>query len=207
MKKIWLLLAVLLLALTACAAPPQEEESEPPTYEQQLSDAVALCRENLSKGQAALQELDARLLGGKQTAGECCTLGIWQLQCGEQMVLLWQLTCIATEKNPGTLDTLHLAWEGGDYYRSEGDAAWSTVQGRGENTVTFNIEDSHLAAGDTACGAVCLKDPATAYSAQWDHTADARETTLTAEGDAITATTRDAQQVWTLQLEHKEETP
>lgn len=203
-KQLWWLVVGLALLLTACAAPPVEETL---TYEQQLSAAMRLCRENLSIGQAALQELDAQIVGGKQTAGTYGTLALWQLQCKEQTVLLWQLTCTAAEENPGTLDTLRLTWEGGKYYRSEGDSAWSTVQGRTENTVSFNIEDDHLTAGDTTCGAVYLQAPPTAYSVQWEHTADVQETILTAEGDTVTATTRDAQQTWTLSLEHKEETP
>ena len=203
-KQLWWLVMGLALLLTACAAPPVEED---PTYEQQLSAAMRLCRENLSIGQAALGELDAQIVGGKQTAGTYGTLALWQLQCKEQTVLLWQLTSTAAEENPGTLDTLRLTWEGGKYYRSEGDSAWSTVQGRTENTVSFNIEDDHLTAGDTTCGAVYLQAPATAYSVQWEHTADAQETILTADGDVVTATTRDAQQTWTLSLEHKEDTP
>ena len=146
-------------------------------------------------------------MGGKQTAGESSTFAVWQLHRGEQYLLLWQLTCTAAEEKPGTLDTLRLTWEGGKYYLSEGDSAWSTGQGRTENTVSFNIEDDHLTAGDTTCGAVYLQAPATAYSVQWEHTADAQETILTADGDVVTATTRDAQQTWTLSLEHKEETP
>ena len=203
-KNLCCFIAGLMLLLTACTAPPVEEEL---TYEQQLSEAMLLCREDLPKGQAALRERDAQLLGGRQIAGEGCTLGLWQLQCGGQTVLLWQLTCTAAEEYPGHLDTLHLTWEGGKYYRSEGDNAWSTVQGRTENTVSFNIEDDHLTAGDTTCGAVYLQAPATVYGAQWEHTADARETTLTPDGDAVTAITRDAQQTRTLTLEHKEETP
>lgn len=203
-KQLWWLIVGLTLLLTACAAPPVEETL---TDEQQLSEAMLLCRENLSMGRAALRELDAQIIGGKQTAGESCTFALWQLYDGERYLLLWQLTCTAAEEHPGTLDTLHLTWEGGEYYRSEGDGSWSTVQGRTENTVSFNIEDDHLAAGDTTCGAVYLKAPATAYGAQWEHTVDAAETVLTADGDAVNVTTRDAQQVWLLHLEHKEETP
>lgn len=203
-KRFWWLIVGLMLLLTACAAPSVEEEL---TDEQQLSEAMLLCRENLSKGRAALRELDAQMIGGEQSAGTYSTLAVWQLHDGERYLLLWQLTCAAAEEDPGTLDSLHLTWEGGDYYRSEGDAAWSTVEGRTENTVSFHIEDDHLTAGDTACGAVYLKAPATAYSARLEHTAAAWETTLTAEGDTIAATTRDTQQVWTLSLEHKEETP
>lgn len=203
-KRFWWLVVVPMLLLTACTAPPVEETL---TDEQQLSEAMLLCRENLSRGQAALRERDAQLLGGRQIAGENCTLGLWQLYDGERYLLLWQLTYTAAEEYPGHLDTLHLTWEGGKYYRSEGDNAWSTVQGRTENTVSFNIEDDHLTAGDTTWGAVYLQAPATAYGAQWEHTADARETTLTPDGDAVTATTRDAQQTWTMTLEHKEETP
>ena len=203
-KQLWWLVVGLALLLTACAAPPVEETL---TCEQQLSAAMLLCRENLSQGQAALRELDVQMISGKQTAGENSTLAVWQLQCGERYLLLWQLTCTAAEENPGTLDTLRLTWEGGKYYLSEGDSAWSTAQGRTENTVSFNIEDDHLTAGDTTCGAVYLQAPATAYSVQWEHTADAQETILTADGDVVTATTRDAQQTWTLSLEHKEETP
>lgn len=203
-KGICCLAAALTLLLTACAAPLAEETL---TYEQRLSEAMLLCRENLSEGQAALQELDARLLGGRQIAGQDCTLAVWQLRYGGQHLLLWQLTCTAAEEEPGTLDTLRLTWEGGDYYRSEGDAAWSTVQGRTENTVSFNIEDDHLAAGDTTCGAVYLQAPAAACSVSLEHSAAAMETELTADGDAVAVTTRDAQQIWTLALEYKEETP
>jgi len=203
-KRLWQLIVVPMLLLTACAAPPVEEEL---TDEQQLSEAMLLCRENLSAGQAALREMDVQMIGGKQTAGTYGTLGLWQLYDGERYLLLWQLTCTAAEENPGTLDTLRLTWEGGEYYRSEGDGSWSTVQGRTENTVSFNIEGDHLTAGDTTCGAVYLQAPATAYSAQWEHTVDAAETVLTADGDAVNVTTRDAQQVWLLHLEHKEETP
>ena len=203
-KQLWWLIVGLTLLLTACAAPPVEETL---TDERQLSEAILLCREDLSAGQAALREMDVQMIGGKQTAGTYGTLGLWQLYDGERYLLLWQLTCTAAEEHPGTLDTLHLTWEGGEYYRSEGDGSWSTVQGRTENTVSFNIEDDHLAAGDTTCGAVYLKAPATAYGAQWEHTVDAAETVLTADGDAVNVTTRDAQQVWLLHLEHKEETP
>ena len=203
-KQLWWLIVGWMLLLTGCAAPPVAETL---TDEQRLSDAMLLCREDLSKGQAALRELDAQIVGGKQTAGESSTLAVWQLHRGEQYLLLWQLTCTAAEEHPGHLDTLRLTWEGSKYYRSEGDETWSTVQGRTENTVSFNIEDDHLAAGDTTCGAVYLQAPATAYGAELEHTAAAQETTLTADGDTVTATTRDAQQTWTLSLEHKEDTP
>lgn len=203
-KRLWWLGVGLALLLTACGAPQAAEEGL--TYEQQLSAAMALCREDLPKGRAALAELGAQLLDGRQLEGQDCTLGLWQLQCGEQTVLLWQLDCAAAEEHPGTLDTLHLTWEGAAYHHAEGDAVWSSLQGRVENTASFNIEDSHLAAGDSTCGAVYLKDPATAYSARLEHTADARETTLTADGETVTAITREVQQVWTLLLEHKEET-
>ena len=66
-KQLWWLVVGLMLLLTACAAPPVEETR---TYEQQLSAAMRLCRENLSIGQAALGELDAQIVGGKQTAGD-----------------------------------------------------------------------------------------------------------------------------------------
>ena len=203
-KQLWWLIVGWMLLLTGCAAPSAEETR---TDEQRLSDAMLLCREDFSKGQVALRELDAQIVGGKQTAGESSTLALWQLHRGEQYLLLWQLTCTAAEENPGHLDTLRLTWEGGKYYRSEGDGTWSSVQGRTENTVSFNIEDDRLAAGDTTCGAVYLQAPATAYGAELEHTAAAQETTLTAEGDTVTATTRDAQQMWTLSLEHKEDTP
>lgn len=203
-KQLWWLAVGLMFLLTACAAPPVEETL---TYEQQLSAAMLLCRENLSQGQAALRELDAQIVGGKQAANDRCTLALWQLHDGERHLLLWQLTSTAAEKHHGHLDTLRLTWEGGKYYRSEGDSAWSTVQGRTENTVSFNIEDDRLTAGDTTCGAVYLQAPATAYEVQLEHTVDAAEMMLTAEGDTVTATTRDAQQTWTLSLEHKEETP
>lgn len=203
-KGLWWLVVGLTLLLTACAAPPVEEE---PTCEQQLSDAMLLCRENLPIGQAALRELDARLLGGKQTAGERCTLGLWQLQYGEQTVLLWQLTCIVAEEYPGHLDTLYLSWTGGDYHHAEGDGVYSSLQGRDGSSIAFNIQDGDLSAGDTTCGAVWLKAPATAYEARLEHTADATETVLTADSGAVTATSRDVQQVWTLHLEHKEEAP
>ena len=203
-RGLWWLVVGLAFLLTACAAPPVAEE---PTDEQQLSEAMLLCRENLSQGQAALGELDAQIVGGKQTAGAYGTLALWQLRAGERYLLLWQLTCTAAEEHPSTLDTLRLTWEGGKYYLAEGDAAWSTVQGRTENGISFNMEDDNLTAGDTTCGAVYLQARATAYSVQWEHTADAQETILTADGDVVTATTRDAQQTWTLSLEHKEDTP
>lgn len=203
-KGCWCLAVGLMLLLTACSAPPVAEE---PTYEQQLSTAMLLCREDLSKGQVALRNLGIQIIGGKQTAGAHGTLAVWQLNDGEQYLLLWQLTCTAAEENPGYLDTLRLTWEGGKYYLSEGDKAWSTVQGRTENTVSFNIEDDHLTVGDTTCGVVYLQAPVATYGAQWEHTVDARETILTADGDAATVTTRDVQQMWTLSLEHKEEKP
>ena len=53
-KNLWWLVVGLAFLLTACAAPPVAETR---TYEQQLSAAMLLCRENLSQGQAALQEL------------------------------------------------------------------------------------------------------------------------------------------------------
>ena len=109
-RGLWWLVVGLVLLLTACAAPPAAED---PTYEQQLSEAMLLCRENLSKGQAALRELDSQIIGGKQTDGAYGTLALWQLRDGERYLLLWQLTCAAAEEHPGTLETLRLTWEGG----------------------------------------------------------------------------------------------
>lgn len=74
-KQLWWLIVGWMLLLTGCAAPPAEETL---ADEQRLSDAMLLCREDLSKGQAALRELDAQIVGGKQTAGESSTLAVWQ---------------------------------------------------------------------------------------------------------------------------------
>ena len=50
-----------------------------------------------------------------------------------------------------------------------------------------------------------LKEPDTQQQDQPQN--DPQGTPPAPTGDAITATTRDAQQVWTMLLEHKEETP
>lgn len=188
--KCWPLLTVLLLALTACAAPPQEEESEPPTYEQQLSDAAALCREDLPAGLNALTELDTQLLGGAQTKEGGYTLAVWQLCCGQQAVLLWRLDCAAAKENPGTLDAIHLTWAGADYYRSEGDGVYSTVRGRDSKSVSFNVEDDHLPAGGSSCGAVYLQGTAHHWQVRLENTFTAEETVLCVTRGDTQATTK-----------------
>ncbi len=205
-RKCWPLLAALLVLLTACAAPQSEETNL--THEQKLSDAVALYREDAPKGLMALTALDAKLLGGKQVRGERCTLGVWQLECGGRHLLLWRLDWVEEEKHPGQLDTLYLTWEGADYYLAEGDGTWSSVRGREEGSVAFNVEDDHLVAGDSTCGAIYLQSPATSFEGWLEHTVDAWETVLATEGNTLTAVTRDVQQVWTLHLsKHEEELP
>ena len=143
MKKKFLWLTLSLLLLTGCAAPAEPEQSEQPKetgYVQQHSDAVALCREELSVGLNALTELDTQLLGGAQTKEGGYTLAVWQLRCGEQALLLWRLDCAAAKENPGALDAIHLTWDGADYDRSEGDGVYSTVRGRDSKSVSFNVD-------------------------------------------------------------------
>lgn len=186
MKKIWWMMLSLLLLLTGCVAPLQEEDAEPPTYEQKLSGAMALCRDDLPKGLKALTELDARLLGGAQTKEGGDTLAVWQLQCGEQVVLLWRLDCATAKGNPGTLDAIHLTWDGADYYSSVGDGVYSTVRGRDEKSVSFNVEDDRMGAGVSSCGAVYLQGAAHHWQARL-------ESTFTAEATVLRVTQDDAQ--------------
>ena len=196
MKRIcWPLLVALLLALAGCAASPQEKPKEP-TYEQQLSDAMSLCRENLPEGLKALTELDAQLLGGAQTKEGVYTLAVYQLRCGEQMVLLWRLDCAAAKENPDTLDAIHLTWDGADYYRSEGDGVYSTVRGRGKKSVSFNVEDDHLPAGGSSCGAVYLQGAAHHWQVRLENTFTAEETVLRVmQADTQATTTATTTQV------------
>ena len=181
MKKTALCLAAMLcLLLTACAA-PQEAQEPQLTYEQQLSHAVALCRNDLPGGIKQLSALGAQLLGGTQIRQENCVLGVWQLQCAQRPALLWRLDCEKAETAPATLDTLCLAWEGAAYYSSEGDGTYSTVQGRQGQAVLFNVEDDHLASGESACGVVYLQDPAEAWTVRLTHTFTAKETAWVVE--------------------------
>lgn len=199
MKKKFLWLTLSLLLLTGCAAPAEPEQSEQPKetgYVQQLSDAVALCREELSVGLNALTELDTQLLGGAQTKEGGYTLAVWQLRCGEQALLLWRLDCAAAKENPGALDAIHLTWDGADYDRSEGDGVYSTVRGRDSKSVSFNVEDDRLPAGGSSCGAVYLRGTAHHWQVRMENTFHAEETVLfVTQGDGRVTTTAATKQV------------
>lgn len=179
MKKgiLWLLVSVLMLS--GCAAAPQPQEE--PAYVCRLSEAVALCRNDLPGSIAQLSAWEAELLGGTQIRQENCVLGVWQLQCAERPALLWRLDCEKAEAAPAGLDTLCLTWEGAAYYRSEGDGIYSTVQGRQEQTVLFNVEDDRLAAGESTCGIVYLQDTAENWAVHLTHTFTAKETNWAVE--------------------------
>ena len=192
MKKIWWLMLSLLLLLTACTL-PQEKIPTVLTREQQLSDAAALCRQDMAAGLRALEQLDAHILGGGQMRGSDYTLAVWQLQQGDDILLLWRLDCTAGKKHPGTMDTVHLTWEEAEYYLSTGDNTYSTVQGRQRQRVSFNVEDQKMSAGSSTCGAVYLQSAAECWEVRLVNTFDAEETALWVEGndhrETITATT------------------
>ena len=194
MKKMTVFLALMLsLLLTACAAPPQKEIPKALTLEQQLSDAAALCRQDMAAGLRALEQLDARVLGGGQLRGDDYILAVWQLQQGEDVLLLWRLDCTAEKEYPDTLDTIYLTWEEAEYYCSTGDDTYSTVQGRQRQCVSFNVEDQRMSAGSSTCGAVYLQSAAERWEVQLVNTFAAEETALWVErsdnGEAVTATT------------------
>ena len=194
-KHMIFLCTVLLCCLIGCA---KKEDPAPPSIEQQLSAALWQCRDNAAKGMAQLHELDTVLLGGTLTQSGNYTLGVYQLERAGRAMLLWQLGCTAQEERPGTLDTLRLSWQGAEYYLSDGDGVYSTVQGRDENSVAFNVQDNDLTADAVCFGVVYLKSVAGSYEAHLTHTLQGDLTTLTTiNGDTqtLTAVTTEVEQV------------
>ena len=190
MKRTMLCILISLCLLTGCAP---KKDAAPPSVEQQISAAMELCGNNASKGMAQLQKLDATLLDGAVTESGEYTLAVYQLQRGDRWLLLWRLECAQQEEYPGTLDTLRLSWQGADYYLSDGDSVYSTVQGRNGNSVAFNIQDGDMTGGTSSFGVVYLQSAASAYEAHLTHTLQGKKTIITTTNENLTSVTEEAE--------------
>ena len=166
------------------AAAMMEEE-----YDRALEAAVARYEEDPEGAAEALAALDAALIGPPSvTWGESpsavtafgkpaaftLTLYAAQKRGEDQWRLIWSVGCDSREERPGALDCVSLEWDmdAADYYSSQGDGAFSTVQRRGAGVILFNLEDESMGPGDRASGTVRVtaKGGVLRFGARYIHT-------------------------------------
>lgn len=88
------------------------------------------------------------LIGTQQTNPTDYTLLVYSMKRGNSSnyILQWRLDCHKTETNPDSLDFVSLEWDTAyaKYYSASGDGTYSSVAGRNDGIVLFNLEDDEL---------------------------------------------------------------
>lgn len=89
--------------------------------------------------------------------------------------LMWSLQANKTELFPGPLDYISMEWdtEYASYYSSTGDDVFSTVQGRDDGIVLFNVQDNDLDKNESTYGYVIVSPKKTGwmeYGSKYVHT-------------------------------------
>lgn len=187
MKRLLALLLSLAVIAGAASGTSAETPADAPDYETAVAEIMRGYDKDPAAARAALAGLDAALLGeperaeGRSAGGTIggtadYTLTVYAVQRGgdANCLLQWRLDCHKAEANAGSLDLVGLEWDTayGRYYSAGGDGAHSSVAGRSEGVVLFNLEDEELRRGGWSQGSVYVTPQAAgemAYGAKLTH--------------------------------------
>ena len=193
----WLMAALMVFSTfsVALANEPDEEAA----FLQQVTAIMQDYDSDPEAAEAALAELDAELVGEPQTqtvpSGSPATrstmptdyrLMVYALKRGGQSYyhLIWNLNAEEKETDCGSLDYVSIEWDTSRarYYSSRGDNNYSTVRGRSDGIVLFNLQDQDMNAGSLAAGSVQVTPTVAGemeYGSKFAHTYTVTENVVT----------------------------
>lgn len=168
----WLAI-LLILCLSTCMVSPTlaaETETGDEAFEAVVAQIMTGYADDPDGAVEALAEIDVALIDtptvttyqttstarGRSPSNYTLTVYAYKRGGSSIYYLQWSLSVDKKEWYPGPLDYVSLEWdtENAKYYGSSGDGDESTVAGKSDGIVLFNLEDDNLAAGDSSYGTV-----------------------------------------------------